>query len=489
MTLTAKTTILFRADGNSQIGLGHVMRCLGLAELLQQDFECAFAIRQPNVNLFDQLRKICPQVIDLPETDLIEEAEAIAGQLTGHEIIVLDGYNFTTQYQQILKKKCNILVFIDDLHDRKIVADVVLNSAGGLDPKVYTTAAYTKLFLGPEYVLLRKPFREVQKTLPLKPEKVRQILICFGGADPENHTLHYVKDLVKKQPAWQLEIITGSAYRHHQEMATFLVGKPQLNWHRNLGAAELATLMAQCQAALCSSSVIAYEYCAVTGLLFVKQTAGNQQDLFNYLTSFGLAFPADKIYEAPEMPAVVREEMKDRQRSIFNGSAETNLKRMFNQLGLQAQLTFRKFTLEDADLLFEWVNDPVVRQFSFSSDPIPYENHFSWVKNKLGNPNSLLLFAEIQGQPVAHLRFDRNGSKALISYQIGKNFRGKGLGHRVLQVGLLELKKYFPEVTEAVGYVQPKNIASVRAFEKAEFENRGNNHPEQPGAFKFTKDL
>ena len=103
------------------------------------------------------------------------------------------------------------------------------------------------------------------------------------------------------------------------------------------------------------------------------------------------------------------------------------------------------------------------------------------------NENALLLLAEINREPAALLRFDISENAALISYQIGAEFRGKGLGHRVLQVGLPVLKKHFPEIKQAIGFVQPVNIASVRAFEKAEFENLGMDEKHQ--AYKFSKSV
>ena len=489
--MKTRTEIIFRADGNSQIGLGHVMRALALAEMLQADFDLTFAIKEPTAALEEQLKTVCQKVIKLPETALLAEAETFAQTLTGNEILVLDGYQFTSEYQQILKQKGNVLVFIDDLHDRQIPADVILNSAGGLTPDLYQAAPYTRFCLGPDFALLRKPFREVQKPVWERDNKLQKLLICFGGADPENFTLAYARQLADQNTGFELEIVTGSAYRYQAELREFLKGKRYANWHQNLSAAELAHLMQQCAVALCSASVISYEYCAVNGMLFVLKTAGNQADLYRFLLAAGLAIPAEDLVKTLALENVAEEsrQLQQNQREYFQGQAEDYLRKLFNQLSLQAQLIFRKFTLADAELLYNWANDPMVRQFSFNPAPIPYETHLNWVQNKLQNPAALLLMAEIQGEPAAHLRFDRSGNTALISYQIGAAFRGKGLGHRVLQIGLLQLKHYFPEVTEAIGFVQPENIASVRAFEKAEFENMGTGDAMQPDAYKFRKDL
>ncbi|MDB5222992.1 MAG: Spore coat polysaccharide biosynthesis protein predicted glycosyltransferase, partial [Chitinophagaceae bacterium] len=51
MSRKPKSHILFRADGNSKIGLGHVYRCLAIAERLSEHFNCYFAIRQQSSEL------------------------------------------------------------------------------------------------------------------------------------------------------------------------------------------------------------------------------------------------------------------------------------------------------------------------------------------------------------------------------------------------------------------------------------------------------
>lgn len=455
--------------------MGHVVRSLALAELLCENFSCTFAIQEPSEALQEQLRTVCINLKKLPQTNteagLKLEAEELANQLTGQEIIVLDGYHFTTEYQQTLKQKGSILVCLDDLHDRHFVADAIINIAGGVKPAVYAAAAYTKYCLGTGFALLRQPFREAQKTLPERSEKLLKVLVCFGGADPENFTLRYAHKLAEFNQPLHLAIVTGSAYQHGKSLQEFLTWFPAASWHQNLSSEAMATLMQECRVAVCSASSIAYEYCAVTGMLFIEKTAANQADLNQYLLSEKLALPAETlptVLNSPECYSVI-ESLTENQRNVFNGQAEENLKKVFAQLRLQAQLAFRKVTSDDADLLFEWANEPAVRQFSFNPEPIPFETHLNWLNGKLASVNSLLLLAEIKNQPAALLRFELQERQAIISYQIGADFRGKGLGHRVLQLGLRELKKHFPEAEEAIGYVQAENIPSVRAFEKAEF--------------------
>ena len=98
--------------------------------------------------------------------------------LNGNEIVVLDNYFFTTEYQKKIKERGSKLVCIDDMHDKHYFADVVINHAL-TDPLLFDCEAYTKLCLGFDYALLRAPF--------LKPvscnNRYKSIIVCFGGSD------------------------------------------------------------------------------------------------------------------------------------------------------------------------------------------------------------------------------------------------------------------------------------------------------------------
>ncbi|MGZ5304564.1 MAG: UDP-2,4-diacetamido-2,4,6-trideoxy-beta-L-altropyranose hydrolase, partial [Bacteroidia bacterium] len=97
-----KPKIIFRADGNSQIGLGHLIRALSLIAILKKDYDCVFAIQQPSEAIKAIIKSECEEIISLPlPENLSEEAIYLSG-LNG-DCFVLDGYHFDLDYQQILK--------------------------------------------------------------------------------------------------------------------------------------------------------------------------------------------------------------------------------------------------------------------------------------------------------------------------------------------------------------------------------------------------
>jgi UDP-2,4-diacetamido-2,4,6-trideoxy-beta-L-altropyranose hydrolase len=462
--------IIFRADGNSRIGLGHVVRSLALAAMLHDDFECVFAIQEPDEALKEQILQTCHGLITLPVCAPSEErfTYELAAYISEEEMVVLDGYNFGPEYQQTIKSRDAVLVCMDDIHSFPFVADVVLNQSGGVEGSNYTTAPYTKLLLGPQYALLREPFLKASKTIRELPEGQLNILLNLGGADPDNHTLHLAKELATKLTTTTINVVVGSAYKHLPELQEWLSTHKNYKLHQNLSAADMQSLMGGCAIAITSASGVAYEYAAVGGVLFVKQTADNQASLYKFLTETGIA----QAYTSEALKQNFSTQFDAQvalQRQYLDGNSDERIRQVFRQLSQITNLTLRDATIADLQLVFDWNNDPEVRQRSFNPEPILIENHTRWYKTKLEDANCKFYIAAVNGTPAAQIRFDLTGDTATISYLINKEFRGKGLGHTILQKGISKLKREAQTIKTIVGLVQQNNVASVRAFEKAGF--------------------
>ncbi|WP_114781515.1 UDP-2,4-diacetamido-2,4,6-trideoxy-beta-L-altropyranose hydrolase [Botryobacter ruber] len=487
-----KSRIVFRADGNSRIGLGHVVRSLALAEVLQQDYLLIFAIQAPEASLLQKIKQTCPQVIILPETQAYEsEASYLAeNHLQPTDVVVLDGYHFDTAYQHTLKNHGCSLLCIDDIHSYPFVADAVVNMAGGVAPEAYQLAPYTRLYTGPAYALLREPFRNALKEHLHLPPQPLHLLVCLGGADPANHTLRLAQELAGLPYVAQLEIVIGSACLHREELREWSLEQKTVSLHQNLEAEAMCRLMQRCAIAVTSASGIAYEYCAVGGILFVLKTADNQAGFYQFLLEQELAFAYAQLPELLQKHAVPElfQQQVVRQRRYFNSGNTDRYRQLIQTLSLSARIRLREVTEQDMLLLYGWANDPEVRKHSFNPEPIPLEQHQQWFRYKLAIPESCLYIAEVDGLPMAHIRFELSSSSALLSYLIAPGFRGKGLGHVVLLKGIKFLQQQHPELKEVAGLVQPDNTASVRAFEKAGF-NYAEPDPFYPQAYRFVLSL
>ncbi|MBC5992147.1 UDP-2,4-diacetamido-2,4,6-trideoxy-beta-L-altropyranose hydrolase [Pontibacter cellulosilyticus] len=482
-----KTRIIFRADGNSQIGLGHVVRSLALAEMLCHDFECIFAIQAPSPELQEQIKQTCDGVIILPvchyeEDRFIYELQAYIAE---DVIVVLDGYHFNTAYQQNIKRRGCQLYCIDDIHTYPFVADYILNQAGGVDAAKYKTASYTKLLLGPAFALLRPPFLAAAKAERTLPAGDVRVFLNLGGADPQNHTLQIAKELARIPGIKNVEVTVGSAYLHLPDLQEWVKKHKAYSLHQNLNAEELCQLMQKCAVAVTSASGVAYEYASVGGRLFILQTADNQAGLYTFLTQNNIAQKYEQLEQALQahLPDSFQQAVKI-QRQYLDGRSDERLKQVFQRMALAASITIRCVSENDLMLLFNWANDPEVRRYSFNTNPILLESHTRWLKTKLEDKQAKLYVAEANGVPLAHVRFEVNDSRATISYLLGSDFRGKGMSHVVLQKCIVKLLQQNPKLVLIDGLVQPENVASIKAIMKVGF-NHASPDPKYPQAQRF----
>src|SRR5262249_4335316 len=123
----------------------------------------------------------------------------------------------------------------------------------------------------------------------------------------------------------------------------------------------------------------------------------------------------------------------------------------------------------DCRLLWEWANSAEVRLASFSSDEIPFADHLRWYETKIASPDCLLYIASNeQGIPVGHVRFDVERQEAIISVVVAKDFRGKGMGSKIIKAAARDFLRN-TDATLIHAYIKSHNGASLRAFSRAGF--------------------
>lgn len=270
--------ICFRADAGYGIGYGHFIRTLALADMMKDDFDCTFYTSQPNDYQIDQMQEVCPYVT-LKEESKFEDFLA---QLCGTEIVVLDNYFYTTDYQCEIKKKGCKLVCIDDMHDKHYVADAVINHAPGTTAAQYSCEDYTKLYLGPEYVLLRKEFRAATHSYTSFKEK-KNVYVCFGGSDELNFTQKACEIILNYVPR-HIDVVVGGAYNFYNHLVEFAKGK-DISIYRNASPELMVSLLQEACLAVVPDSMVFFEACCLRRPIICGYDCDNQM----YISQFNKA--------------------------------------------------------------------------------------------------------------------------------------------------------------------------------------------------------
>ena len=131
-------------------------------------------------------------------------------------------------------------------------------------------------------------------------------------------------------------------------------------------------------------------------------------------------------------------------------------------------IVLRRATMNDAELLFQWKNDKATIENSITKRGVTMEEHLNWLQNVIDNPQRQLFILDVDGISVGQLRLDLEGVTAEISYGLGAEFRGKGLG-KVLLEQAETLAETFA-ISELTAEVLPHNIASQKLFKNLGFE-------------------
>jgi len=306
-----KTKIYIRADGNSHIGHGHIVRCLSLAQMLKKKFSPVFITQDPSEVLKKQILKICPELMVLPrENNYLLEAGALSQKFAAGDFVVLDGYHFNARYREILLHNKPKLVLIDDLHQGFLHADAIINQGLSASAAQYSFAPGTKLCLGPRYALLREPFRKAAKAKRAS-SAFGSVFINFGGADPKNLTLQALLHCEKMPQIKNIAIVIGGDYRYEADLKKAIAGRATgktIELFQNLDASAMLKLMRRSALAVCSASGVASEYACVGGLLFLIPAARNQEPVYDAFIKFRLEEKAVhtkgiKVFQ-PELVAI-----------------------------------------------------------------------------------------------------------------------------------------------------------------------------------------
>lgn len=133
-------------------------------------------------------------------------------------------------------------------------------------------------------------------------------------------------------------------------------------------------------------------------------------------------------------------------------------------------ISFRKARESDEKLYFRWINDPQVREQSFNSNVVSWEEHQQWFSKKLKDLNChFYLFKNLENQFVGQVRIQQTDElNAIIGISVDSKYRGLGYGAIMLEQSSLD---FLQSKTTIIinAYIKEENIASKIIFEKAGF--------------------
>ena len=270
---------LIRVDGNPKIAAGHIMRCLSLADALQeQGGEITFITAEPYFQRLIQTRGYPCTVLGTAYDRMEEELSIFLPIIERErpELVILDSYFVTSQYMEAIRNISRLL-YIDDLNAFDYPADAVVNyNIYGPELPYPKNKTY---FLGPQYAPLRKEFQGLSQRNTK--DRVENVLVSTGGTDQYHVALHCAEYLREHLPRENMifHFVLGAMNRDIVQLEQIAKDFSFIKLHRQV--TDMCSLMLQCDVAISAAGTTLYELCAcglptVTYILADNQIQGAQ---------------------------------------------------------------------------------------------------------------------------------------------------------------------------------------------------------------------
>lgn len=295
--------IFFRADAALQIGTGHVMRCLTLADALRdREAQCCFICREHPGNLIDLIHQRGYDVHALPYDENWEAQDERSAQAawlgadwqmdieqtkvgaddTEIDWLIVDHYALDRRWESSMRSHCRRLMVIDDLADRPHDCDLLLDQNLGRSEPDYAGLLIpdTTTLVGPQYALLRPEFAVLRpQSLARRATnpQLKNLLITMGGVDTDNAT-GQVLDTLKVCTLPHDLRITVVLGPHAPWLADVeaLAAKMPRPTQVLVGVSNMAELLAESDLAIGAAGGTALERCCLGLPSFVLVLAENQ---------------------------------------------------------------------------------------------------------------------------------------------------------------------------------------------------------------------
>ncbi len=313
--------VTFRSDASIQIGTGHVMRCLTLADALAlKGVQCTFICREHDGNLIEHIRRKGHGVYVLPlgygaDTDLVHGAWLGATQAQDiqaclpvlaelqPEWLVVDHYALDARWEFEASKICTKLIVIDDLADRAHVCNLLLDQTFRRDAKDYQALVpeACTLLCGSNYALLRPEFPALRlySLQRRKHPQLKNLLISMGGVDKDNVTTQVLSALrgCHLPDDCAITVIMGATspwLADVQQQAQIMPWPTTVR----VGVSNMAKLMADSDLAIGAAGATSWERCCLGLPSILVVLAANQTLIAERLSNAGAVYKM----ETPELP-------------------------------------------------------------------------------------------------------------------------------------------------------------------------------------------
>lgn len=466
--------VLVRADAGAAIGIGHVARCLTLAEhLVAQRASVTFACREVPGHQMARIAAEGHEVLALP-AELEDEIGGLSGLLPDGAVfdwIIVDHYGLDVRWESAARQWGRRIMAIDDLADRPHDCDLLLDQNFTASAALYQSLVppACRVLAGPRYALLRPAFRQGRAA---EAEEGRRVLVSFGGFDQAGMNLKTLQALLAVEGV-RVECIAGQSSPDLPALQALVGQRP--GWVLLPFVDDLPQRMVQATLFVGAGGGTTWERAALGVPSLCVSVADNQVANAEALARAGMHLylgAAERVSVATLHQAIsllldnvpLRKHFAARSRDLVDGLGARRVAVALAGRGMQ----LREAQFDDAQLLFDGRNAETVRHSSLQQAPLEWQAHCRWLQAALDSDERLLLIGETADGPLGMVRYDRLGrSRVRVSLYLFEGRHSLGWGTALLAAGELALRQRWPRVEVIEAQVLADNQASLGLFRGA----------------------
>jgi UDP-2,4-diacetamido-2,4,6-trideoxy-beta-L-altropyranose hydrolase len=477
--------VAIRTDGSAQIGGGHIMRCLSLADkLIARGCEVAFLVNPEATSIAPKLREFRGALIEVNGEDRSGNSALLRRWPEGADAAIVDHYGLSAPDERRLRGHARAIVVIDDLIDRPHDCDLLLDTSAERTAKDYAglVPANCRLLLGPAFAMLRQEFLWAR---PLALERrrgivPRKVLISMGLTDVGGITGRIAAACAGRCPGMKFVCVVGPQAASMAQLEVLAGAGADIEIE--IDPESIAALMTEADYAIGAAGTTAWERCFL-GLPSTTATLAENQyrnaDLLRARAAAAVIaqLPADPDAIA-EATAIAIGSGEALERMAANAAAicehdgaSAVADALFELLGWAPPVSDDAMQVipasaKDALPVWCWRNDRTAREASLDSSFIGWNSHRQWFAAALASDRRILLMGQYRGSTCGYVRFDRIDDNAAlrVSISLAPDKRGMGLGKRLLAraIGHLDGLRDLPRSLRAE--VRTGNASSMNIF-------------------------
>lgn len=493
---------VFRVDASRELGMGHLERCLTLARAMKAvgidvhfiSSDCGFQYYKKIRNQSFKLSILKSNINNFGLFDSEDDANQTLEILKNipAKILVVDHYGIGKSWEEKIRNNVCYLIVIDDLANRTHYCDALIDQNVGKKNRDYEKLVNSKakLFIGPEYALLRNEFIDHRRKLSeaaggvtlFDSEDELKILISMGGVDSNNITGRIVAILstMTIEEKVSFSVLIGQNFPYESDLVRQLRNFPhQITIYKEVD--QIADFVHDHCMAIGSGGISALERCSLGIPSILVVLAENQVRGVMAMESIGAAIAICQLecldLDLPQaivkmLNRKTRESLREKSMSLVDCYGINRVMDLF-WTDSAGSIIAKQFTVDDIDMVYDWSNDPLVRQNSFSQEFISYEEHKNWILKYLKADNNqhrlFILYNNNNAVGLVRLDFCSAFEEWRISYLVAAEFRGKGLSKDILKSALLKFTIDRPDITNLYAEVKYGNKASQKTFSRIGF--------------------